>query len=58
MMEPLAPESKTHSMRKEKSSWGDVIAILLILAILAFGAYHVFTDRLGALPDAQATTMR
>lgn len=59
-MEPLVTETSTSTplQRERKSSWGDVIAILIIIGILALGAYYVFTDRLSSLPDAQATTMR
>ncbi|HEY4489234.1 MAG TPA: hypothetical protein VJA87_02010 [Candidatus Paceibacterota bacterium] len=40
---------------RPNNSWGAIISILLILAIVVAGAYYAFTDRIAPAPAADTT---
>lgn len=40
---------------KRQGSWGAMIGILLILAMVVAGAYYAFTDRLASSPTIETT---
>lgn len=41
--------------RRPNNSWGAIISILLILAIVVAGAYYAFTDRVAPAPASTAS---
>lgn len=43
----------SHAQRPN-SSWGTIISILIILAIVIAGAYYAFTDRVADSSDTSA----
>jgi hypothetical protein len=42
--------------QRPNNSWGAIISILLILAIVVIGAYYAFTDRVAPTPAAEVPT--
>lgn len=45
----------TNTPAHPNSSWGAIISIFIILAIVVAGAYYAFTDRIAPPPTVETT---